>query len=336
MNHVNHIQANRQELDQRFAITRAVREWFWQQGFTEVETPLILRLPGQEPYLSPMSVSVHNERGETFTGFLHTSPEYTLKKMIAAGYQKIFALGKVFRDQESFGGTHNPEFTMIEWYRAGKDYTALIDDVEHLFDYLLGEKAGLQLEADKDWRFQRFHMRELWQKFVGVNLDEYLDQASMHALCVARGFTPSTDEAYEDLFYRIFLNEIEPKLAGLGVVAIHHYPLPMAALSRPSAIEPGYAERVEIYVDGIELANGFSELTDGREQQARLEAEQQLRAKLGKTTFAIDPEFIDAVNAMPPTAGIALGIDRLVMALVGCQNINSVLVLPASELFSEE
>ena len=331
MDHVNHIQANRKELNQRFAIIRAVREWFWEQGFIEVETPLVLRLPGQEPYLSPVSVTIHNERSESFVGFLHTSPEYTLKKMLAAGYEQIFSLGKVFRDYESFGGTHNPEFTMIEWYRAGKDYNALIDDVENLLDSV-AEKTKLPI----DWKFQRFHMRELWQKFVKVNLDDYLEREKMLSLCQERGYLPAETEAYEDLFYRIFLNEIEPKLDDLGVVAIHHYPMPMAALAKKSETDLGYAERVEVYVDGIELANGFSELTNGEEQLKRLEEEQKLRASLGKDVFAIDSEFVEAVNFMPKAAGIALGIDRLVMALIGCQNINSVLVLPASQLFPKE
>ncbi len=330
MNQVNHIVSHKKDLDQRFAIIRAVREWFWEEGFIEVETPLILRLPGQEPHLSLMKTEIYNEKGEVFPAYLHTSPEYALKKMLAAGYTKIFSLGKVFRNHESFGGTHNPEFTMIEWYRANKDFNALIDDVEGLLDYV-AEKTKLSI----DWKFQRFHMRELWQKFANVNLDDYLDKESMLRLCREKGHGPLESEGYEDLFYRIFLNEIEPKLASLGVVAVHHYPMPMASLSRQSETDPGYAERVEIYVDGIELANGFSELTDGQEQLKRLQAEQKQRAELGREVYDIDMEFIDAVNAMPKSAGIALGIDRLVMALTGCQNINDVLVLPASELFSE-
>lgn len=331
MNQVNHIMSHKKDLDQRFAIVRAVREWFWQEGFVEVETPLILRLPGQEPHLDHMKTTIHNEKGEAFPAYLHTSPEYALKKMLAAGYTKIFSLGKVFRDHESFGGTHNPEFTMIEWYRANKDYNALIEDVESLLDFV-AEKTNLKI----DWKFHRFHMRELWQKFADVNLDEYLDKESILKLCRERGYNPSETEGYEDLFYRIFLNEIEPKLKDLGVVAVHHYPMPMASLSRQSVSDPGYAERVEIYVEGVELANGFSELTDAEEQLARLKVEQTQRAEVGRDVYDIDLEFVDAVRNMPQSAGIALGIDRLVMALTDCQNINDVLVLPASELFVKE
>lgn len=147
MNHVIHIQNNKKYLDLRWQILKLMREFFWSQDFTEVETPVLLRLPGQEPYLSPMKVHLHNEKGEEFTGFLHTSPEYTMKKMLAAGYEKIFSLGKVFRDHESFGGTHNPEFTMIEWYRAHADFTALMDDVEQLFAFVHENMKTLPLQG---------------------------------------------------------------------------------------------------------------------------------------------------------------------------------------------
>lgn len=340
MSQIAHLQANRKILDTRFALLRATREWFWSQGFTEVETPTIVRCPDQEPSFFLMKTEVHNERGEAFTGFLHTSPEYAEKKMLAAGYDKIFFLGKVFRDHESFGGTHNPEFTMIEWYRVGGDYRDLMDDVEALFKFVLSHIRITNLTNSTNVRmyestaeFKRMHMRELWREFVQVNLDEYLTAEPMRALCIARGYEPAEQEGYEDLFYRIFLNEIEPKLPALGPVMIHHYPLPMAALSRPSAVEPGYAERVEAYIDGIELANGFSELTDATEQRRRLEHERARRIQLGKQVFPIDEDFIEAVGAMPTSAGIALGFDRLVQIVTGCQNIDSVLPFPASKLF---
>lgn len=330
MDHVIHIQNNKKHLDLRWEIFRLIREFFWSQNFVEVETPLLLRVPGQEPYLSPMKLKLHNERNESFTGFLHTSPEYTMKKMLAAGYEKIFSLCKVFRDYESFGGTHNPEFTMIEWYRAHTDFYALMDDVENLFQYIFQNIKNISTDAIK---FERMHMRDLWKEYVGVNLDEYLEKEKMFALCVERGFYPSADEAYEDLFYRIFLNEIEPKLATRGGVIVHHYPKQMAALSRISETELGYAERFEVYINGLELANAFGELTDSAEQIKRLEEEKELRQKLGKDVYDIDEEFVEAVGNMPPSSGIALGIDRLVQHFTACQNIDSVIALPASKLF---
>jgi lysyl-tRNA synthetase class 2 len=328
MDQIQHIQNNKAHLDLRFQILRLVREFFWLQDFIEVETPLLLKLPGQEPYLSPMKVSLHNEKGEAFQGFLHTSPEYTMKKMLASGYEKIFSLCKVFRDYESFGGTHNPEFTMVEWYRANEEFTSLMDDVEQLFQYI-GEKIGQK----EKMKFERVHMRDLWKEYIGVNLDEYLEREKMFELCHERGFAPAQNEAFEDLFYRIFLNEIEPKLALRGGVILHHYPGSMAALSRISKTDPLYAERFEVYIDGLEIANAFGELTDRGEQRKRLLEERELRTKLGKDVYDIDEEFVEAVGKMPESSGIALGIDRLVQHFTACQNIDSVIALPASKLF---
>lgn len=328
MDHIIHLQNNKKNLDLRWHILRLIREFFWSQDFVEVETPILLRVPGQEPYLSPMKLQLHNERAESFTGFLHTSPEYTLKKMLAAGYEKIFSLCKVFRDYESFGGTHNPEFTMVEWYRAHENFYAIMDDVEKLFAFVFNG-----LEKTQSLHFERLHMRDLWQQYVGVNLDDYLEKEKMFALCVERGFTPAEGEAYEDLFYRIFLNEIEPQLATRGAVIVHHYPKQMAALSRISETEPNYAERFEVYINGLELANAFGELTDSVEQRKRLEEERELRKKLQKDVYDIDEEFVQAVGHMPPSSGIALGIDRLVQFFTSCQEIDSVIALPASKLF---
>ncbi len=326
MNHVDHIQINKNILDLRWKILRLIREYFWSQDFTEVETPFLLKLPGQEPYLSPMKLHLHDETGKEFTGFLHTSPEYTMKKMLAAGYEKIFSLGKTFRDYESFGGTHNPEFTMIEWYRGNSNFVEIMDDVQGLFDFI--SKA---LSTETNFKFERLHMRDLWKKYIGVNLDEYLNEEKMYELCVERGFAPEKTEAYEDLFYRIFLNEIEPKLEN---VIIHHYPKQMAALAKMSETDTAYAERFEVYVGGLEIANAFGELTDSHEQLQRFQEEYKKRQELGKDVFDIDMEFIDAVGHMPPSGGIALGVDRLVQLFASCQNIDSVLVLPASKLFN--
>ncbi len=328
MSHLQHIVRNKKNLELRSVIVRAIREFFWQEGFLEVETPLILRLPGQEPYLSPMKLSIHDEAGKSFDGFLHTSPEYAMKKLLAAGFPKIFALGKTFRDYESFGGTHKPEFTMIEWYRANADMFNIMDDVEALFAWV-----EQKLNRQKFGAFERLHMRDAWQKYAGVNLDDYLEQDALFTLCEKKGYHPKKEEKYEDLFYRIFLNEIEPHLGKERPTIIHHYPACMAALSRLSTADPRYAERFEVYVNGLEIANCFSELTDADEQLKRLQTEQKERIALGRDVFPIDTEFIEALRLMPPAAGIALGVDRLVQLFLSCQNINDVLVLPAAQLW---
>ena len=176
-------------------------------------------------------------------------------------------------------------------------------------------------------------MKELWERFAGVNLDNYLDIEKMFELCVKKKYNVKENESYEDLFYRIFLNEIEPKLKDMGGVIVHHYPAQMAALSRLSPTDRRYAERFEVYVNGLELANAFSELTDADEQLKRLQEERALRQKLGKDVYDIDMEFIEALKTMPPSAGIALGIDRLVQVLGGCEKIEDMVVLSASKLF---
>ncbi len=325
MDQLLHIQNNKKNLDLRWKILRYIREFFWSRDFIEVETPLLVRLPGQEPYLSPMKMQFHNENGKEYTGFLHTSPEYGMKKMLASGYERIFSLCKTFRDYESLGGTHNPEFTMIEWYRAHSNFWKIMDDVEGLFDFIADKLKTPQI------KFERLHMREVWQKFAGVNLDDYLTVESMRKLCIQKGYNVGENEPYEDLFFRIFLNEIEPKFKN---VIIHHYPKQLAALSKMSESDPCYAERFEVYIDGLEIANAFGELTDAKEQKERFEEEYEKRKSLGKDLFEIDMEFIEAVGKMPPSGGIALGVDRLVQVFASCQNIDSVLVLPASKLFN--
>lgn len=349
MSHVTHLAKNKATLELRSQIIRLIREYFWSHEFLEVETPLILRLPGQEPYLTPMPIAIHNERGEEFKGYLHTSPEYTMKKMLAGGFEKIFSICKCFRDHESFGGAHNPEFTMIEWYRTSEDMFVLMQDVEELIAYVVKKLEKLKIENWKLFEnyklkignFRRVHMRDLWEECMGINLDDYLNREKMFELCVQKKYNATTDESYEDLFFRIFLNEIEPKLADMGTVIVHHYPAQMAALSRLSPDDPRYAERFEVYVNGVELANAFSELTDADEQLRRLQEEQTLRRSMGKDVYDIDTEFVEALKTMPSSAGIALGVDRLVQVFAtlqqgsgqGCKNIDNVLSLPASKLF---
>lgn len=315
-------------LEKRSRIVRDIREFFWSEGFSEIDAPILVRYPGQEPNLSPMPVAIHDEKGKPFHGFLHTSPEYTMKKMLAAGWKKIFFLGKCFRDEESFGGNHNPEFTMLEWYRADSDMYAIMEDTEKLFNFLAKKHA-----PNLPNRWGRLHMRDLWKKKLNINLDDYLDKPSIKKLCEKKGYKPLASESYEELFYRIFLNEIEPSLGKENPAIVHHYPAPMSALARMSKKFPGYAERFEVYMGGLELANAFSELNDAKEQETRLEKERQIRQKNSKTIFDLDKDFLHAVGEMPPSAGIALGVDRLIQILMDCKNIEDVLVLGAKKLF---
>lgn len=339
MKHLIHIVENKELLEIRFSIIRLIREYFWLQNFLEVETPLIVKVPGQEPNIVPMKLLVHDDKNQEFQGYLHTSPEYTIKKMLAAGFRNVFSICKCFRDCESFGDTHNPEFTMIEWYRSDANYINVMDDTEGLFHFV-AEKMGDSPFIDKEnlakikKTWNRKTMRELWKEYVGVELDEYLTADKMFELCKERGYNPIEGESYEELFYRIFLIEIETKLGFDAPTIVYEYPAQMAALSKISDRDNRYAERFEIYINGLELANAFSELTNGEEQEKRLLEEQAFRKETGKYVYDIDNEFIDALKSgMPMTSGIALGVDRMIQVFTACQNIDNVLVLPMSKLF---
>ena len=311
----------------RSSVLQATRQWFSAQGFLEIEAPILVQHPGMEPYLSPVPVTIHTETGLPFQGHLITSPEYTMKKCLAAGMKQIFCLGKVFRDYESFGGAHNPEFTMLEWYRANADMTTLMNDVEAIIAQAFHVASKPMLGVN------RIHMNDLWEQYAGLSLNDLLLVEQMRAVCLNRGFVVEQNESYEDLFYRIFLNEIEPKLPTDCVTIIHHYPAQMAALAKLSDTDPRYAERFEVYVGSVELANAFTELTDASEQRKRLEAEQLRRKQMGKPVFSLDEDFLAAVAGMPPSAGIAFGFDRLMQLMVEAQDINDTLVLSAKSLF---
>lgn len=331
MSQIFHIAKNKEILEKRFKIIKLIREFFWSRDFIEVDVPTLIKYPGQEPNISAIETILHNERGEKFKSYLHTSPEYAMKKMLAAGFSSIFYLGKTFRDEESFGGTHNPEFTMLEYYRTDADMFDLMKDLDELLDFILKKSQGIFNFQFSN--FQKISMKDLWEETIKVNLDEYLTREKMWELCKEKKYNVKDDESYEELFYRIFLNEIEPNLKDRGAVIVYNYPAQMASLSRLSEEDHRYAERFEVYIDGLELANAFSELTDSEEQLKRLQDEQKERDRQGKKVYEIDKDFIEAVGQMPKSAGIALGVDRMVQIFTSCQNIDNVLILPSSKLF---
>lgn len=327
MSHYIQINKKKELLEARARIIRGIRSFFDAQGFVEIHSPTLVQFPGQEPNLEPMKVGLKDDRKQLFDGYLHTSPEYTLKKCLAGGFDRVYTLGSCFRNLESFGGIHNPEFTMLEWYRSGVRMEAIMDDLDQLFMQVAPERFTEPIE--------RVHIRDLWRTYVGINLDDYLTNEAMYTLCRERGYEVGKDEPYEVLFYTIFLPEVEAHLGKDRPTIIHHYPAQMAALSELDPADPRYAERFEIYVDGVELGNAFTELTDADEQRSRLLAEREERAVRGMSVYGIDEDFLEAVEAMAPAAGIAFGVDRFVQLILGCQNIDDVLVLPASTLFRQ-
>ncbi len=322
----------------RLSILRLIREFFWAQNFVETDTPIALKLPGQEPYLNPAAVTFFDPLGRQEQFYLQTSPEFAMKKLLAAGFQNIFQLAKCFRNGEAFGdGTHNTEFTMLEWYRAPGTLPQIMDDLEALFKYV-GEKLGVgtvkygvyEVSIVNPW--QRSTMKQLWQEYIGINLDDYLELGPLRQLAAERGHATSEADEYEDLFFKIFLNEIEPHLGVERPIFVYDYPARMCSLSRRCDHDPRYAERVEVYIGGLELANGFGELTESHEQLRRLEQDQALRHKLGKATWAVDADFIGALPAIPPPAGgIALGVDRMVLLFTGARTLEEVVFQTVSD-----
>lgn len=321
----------REIYEKRLQITRLIREFFWAQNFQEVETPIALKKPGQEPYLNPITTLFHNPLGKKHKFYLQTSPEFAMKKLLAAGWTKIFQICKCFRDFESFGGIHNTEFTMIEWYRSPGKLEDIMNDIEKLFKFIAGqlniqevEYKNKKINVIGEW--ERLSMREVWQKFLNVELNNYLTIESILKLVQSRDWQISENDAYEDLFYKIFLNEIEPKLGFEKPVMIYDYPEQMTSLSCLSEEDSRYAERFELYIGGLELANAFGELTDAAEQKKRLEADKEKRKQLNKEIWPVDSDFIFALESgIPKAGGIALGVDRLVMLFTGAKDINEVI-----------
>lgn len=321
---------NKEIFIKRAEIIKIIREFFWQENFIETDTPIANSTGGQEPYLEPIKTEFVDPRGQIFKQYLQTSPEYAMKKLLAGGFEKIFQICHCFRNNESFGGTHYPEFLMLEWYRVGDDYLKIMDDTENLFN-LVAEKMEIdflffnnkKISIKEKW--DRLTMREVWQKYLGVELNDYLTLSAMMSLAKSRGLTIDKKDLYEDVFYKIFLNEIEPKLGMDRPVFIYEYPASMAALARLSGKDPRYAERFELYIGGLELANAFGELIDGEEQKHRFAEEQNLRQELDREVCSVDEGLIDALNFLKNkkviASGIALGVDRLIMLFTGVNDI---------------
>jgi elongation factor P--(R)-beta-lysine ligase len=305
-------------LQARARIRRAVRDWFDRQGFVEVETPARVRSPGQEVHLD--AVGAGDGR------WLITSPEYHLKKLVAAGLPRLYELCRCWRAGES-GPHHASEFTMLEWYRARVPLEALADDCEALVR-LATRAAGRELRAEFEPPFTRTTVRELFADFAGIELGGDEDPATLRAKAEAAGVAVGAATAWDDIFYQVFLDRVEPALAAAGPTFVFDWPAPLGALARPHPRDPRLVERFELYANGLELANAFGELTDPVEQRRRFQEEALARAGRGLPVYPLDEALLEALPRMPPTAGIALGFDRLVMLALGASRIEDVLAFP--------
>lgn len=328
----------RNAIVKRTQIIKHVRLFFDEQLFYEVETPNIVRLPGMEPYLHPFQTSVIDVNGKTHSAFLITSPEYAMKKLLAGGLENIYTITKCFRNNEDWKGRHNPEFTMIEWYRSYENYEKIIDDVIQLCHYV-SEKMfggytftfnGKPIDIASP---QIITVREACGLYGEFELNDALTLTGMRAVLDKKGLNYNNNDSWDDLFHRVFLNEVEPYLGVSTLTILKDYPKQLAALSVVKKDDPRYAERFEAYLCGMELCNGFTELTDSKEQHERLIEEQAFRTKLYGTCYDVDESFIRALDDMPPAGGVALGIDRLVMCFTDSSKIEDVILFPMNDVF---
>ncbi len=325
----------------RAAIVAAIRRFFADRGFVEVETPALQVSPGLEPHLAAFETALAEpfRDGPVSPVYLHTSPEFAMKKLLAAGEEKIFQIARCYRNEER-SPTHHPEFTMLEWYRAGAAHSELWADCEGLLA-AAAEAAGAGRltragkSADPHARWTRISVCDAFARHAGIDLaatlDDVSDPALLAAAARAAGVWTGPGDSWEDVFFRIFLARVEPAL-GIGAPAIlYDYPASMAALARLGP-DRRFAERFELFVCGLELANGYGELTDPAEQRARFAADRARRLRLRGSAYPVDEDFLAALESgLPDCAGIALGVDRLVMLAVGAERIEDVLWAPVAE-----
>jgi lysyl-tRNA synthetase class 2 len=323
-------------LQARGAITQATRTWFGQQGFMEVETGVLQVSPGNETHLHAPRTELIDRDGTRLTRYLRTSPEFAAKKLLAAGESKIFEFARVFRDRER-GDRHLPEFTMLEWYRANEDYEAVMTDCAVLIARAAQTTGAGQFSfrghsADPFAEPDLLTVADAFARFAGIDLLATIDGAEGNRAALAEAARArvriSDDDNWSDIFSKVLVEHVEPHLGQGRMTILFEYPAPEAALARTRQGDPRVAERFEIYACGVELANGFGELTDAAEQRRRFtEAMDEKERRYGER-YPLDDEFLAAVAQMPPASGVALGFDRLVMLAAGATRIDQVVWTP--------
>ncbi len=322
-------------MPRRWAAARArqsfyasLRDTLGRLGYLEVETPCLVAAPGMEPHISAFEVPFVPETdvGRSRTLYLHTSPEYAMKRLLAEGSGPVFQICKVFRNGE-VSRTHNPEFSLLELYKPAADMTGAMADVETALcaaDGALGSSGFFARTP-----YQRLTVREAMRLALDIDLALCPDAETLGAAARRLDVHVPEGERFEDIFFRLFLERVEPGLGSERPTYLTEYPAPMASLARLKPADPSVAERFELYAHGMELANGFSELTDGTEQRRRLLDEQAQRRAQGRPVYPLDEAFLEAVGRMPPSGGVAVGLDRLLMLYTGAERIEDVLLFPA-------
>ncbi len=333
---------------------RAIRDFFYREKFHEVETPLLLPALIPESYLDVFETFLKDRHGNKKRVFLATSPEASIKKLLASGFGNCFEITRSFRNGETESTTHNPEFTILEWYRVGADYTKIMEDCEKLILHIYnkiknsakaktsgnrqqyGNKItyqNIKINLKPPW--ERISLTKALKKYADVEFDEITDKSTSEMFPaekiakVARkkGYNVTKRNSWEEIFNQIFLNEIEPRLGHPKPTILYDYPKPMAGLAKIKKDDPRLVERFELYIGGLELADCYNELTDYTEQKDRFATELTLIKKKNKTEVIPDEDFLEALKrGLPPCAGIALGVDRLVMLFTDASSIHDTLL----------
>ena len=319
----------------RNRIVATLRAWFAHAGFVEIEAAILQVSPGNETHLHGFSSELVGPDGAQATRYLHTSPEFAMKKLLAAGEQRIVDFARVFRNRER-GPLHAPEFTMVEWYRAGAPYDAIMADCAAI----LGEAARAAATTRFRWRdreadpfaeVERLTVTDAFARYAGIDLATCLgDHDRFAAAAETRGIRIAADDTWSDIFSRVLVELVEPKLGSGCATLLCQYPISEAALARAKPDDPRFAERFELYACGVELANGFAELTDPSEQRLRFAADMDEKERIHGERYPLDEDFLAALAHMPEASGVALGLDRLVMLATGATHIDQVQWTPVA------
>ncbi len=320
----------------RGRIVGAIRDWFRAKDFLEVDCGALQVSPGNETHLHAFKAPLVNPDGSSEDRYLHTSPEFACKKLLAAGEKRIFSMVHCFRNRERTP-LHAPEFTMLEWYRANEPYEQIIADTVGMLK-LASRVSGNALTwrgktCDPSGEAEYLSVAEAFSRHAGIDLlatlsAEGADRKALAAQAEAQDIAFAKDDSWSDIFSRILVEKVEPQLGQSRPTVLFEYPAVEAALARVSPKDPRIAERFELYACGVELANGFGELTDPVEQRRRFEADMALKQKLYGERYPIDETFLEALETMPEASGVALGLDRLVMLATGAGRIDQVIWTP--------
>lgn len=317
----------------RATILKSIREFFDLKGFIEVDTPLMDVYPSMEPAISSFFTDYFDGK-KSHKMYLQSSPEYCMKKLLASGYDNIYQITKSFRNSE-LTRLHNPEFTILEWYRTWCDYEKIMDDVEELITFICaGIKSVhnidyLNKKIDLSVPYDRLYVKDAFKTYSDIDLDDLTDNDYYEILC-EKGLKVKKEEAdFNTFFYFVFVNEIEPNLGMKKPVFLVDFPEELSSLARRKITAPRYVERFELYIAGLEISNAFSELNDYKEQEERFIKEKERRSE----DYPIDNDLLNFLKyGMPPASGIAMGIDRLLMLLAGTDDISDVILFPFSKM----